>query len=106
MAFLQKDCYFRLTAVHVHLCITSIADAMQSAILIESYCAQWMHRRLLYLALTHGNTGTVPKSLLGLSCFVVIMSAGTQRGAQFIPVLGQSLQNNRSDDTLIQDRKA
>ena len=59
-----------------------------------------------YLALTHGNTGTVPETLLGLSSFVVIMSAGTQRGAELIPVLSQSLQSSRaSNRTLIQTEK-
>lgn len=58
---------------------------------------------LSYLALTHWDTGTVPETLLGLSSFVVIMSAGTQRGTQLIPVLSQSLQSNRSNDMLMQD---
>lgn len=56
-----------------------------------------------YLAFTHGDTGTVPETLLGLCSFVVIMSAGTQRGTKLIPVLSQSLQSHRSNDMLLQD---
>ena len=51
--------------------------------------------KIAYLALAHGNTGTVPETLLGLSWFVVVVSTGTQRGTQFVPMLSQSLQSHR-----------
>lgn len=47
------------------------------------------------LPFLHGDTGTIPVSGLDLGLFILVVTAGTQRSAQIVLMLGQPLNHNR-----------
>lgn len=50
---------------------------------------------MTFLALPHGDTGAVPKTLFGFRFLVFIMAAGAQGGTQFVLMFGETLDYGR-----------
>ena len=49
------------------------------------------------MPLPHGNTGTIPKPILGLLLLILIIPTGTQRFAELDLMLGEALDDDGGD---------
>ena len=52
---------------------------------------------MTFMSFSHGDTGTIPKSILGLLFFIFIEATGTEGCSQGHFMFGQSFDNDRGD---------